>query len=83
MQTIEGRLPEHYLTVKKFDDLTPINPFQQIRLETGPTPITMRVMDLLCPIGKGQRALLVAPPRSGKTMLLAQLFYMYRLSLWL
>lgn len=73
VQTIEGRLPEHYLTVKKFDDLTPINPFQQIRLETGPTPITMRVMDLLCPIGKGQRALLVAPPRSGKTMLLQEI----------
>jgi len=73
VQTIEGRLPEHYQTVKKFDDLTPINPFQQIRLETGPTPITMRVMDLLCPIGKGQRALLVAPPRSGKTMLLQEI----------
>ena len=73
VQTIEGRLPELYPTVKKFDDLTPINPFQQIRLETGPTPITMRVMDLLCPIGKGQRALLVAPPRSGKTMLLQEI----------
>lgn len=73
VQTIEGRLPEHYQTVKKFDDLTPINPYQQIRLETGPTPITMRVMDLLCPIGKGQRALLVAPPRSGKTMLLQEI----------
>ena len=73
VQTIEGRLPEFYQTVKKFEDLTPINPFQQIRLETGPTPITMRVMDLLCPIGKGQRALLVAPPRSGKTMLLQEI----------
>ena len=73
VQTIEGRLPEHYPSVKKFEDLTPINPYQQIRLETGPTPITMRVMDLLCPIGKGQRALLVAPPRSGKTMLLQEI----------
>ena len=73
VQTIEGRLPELYPAVKKFDDLTPINPFQQLRLETGPTPITMRVMDLLCPIGKGQRALLVAPPRSGKTMLLQEI----------
>ena len=73
VQTIEGRLPEYYPTVKKFDDLTPINPFQQIKLETGTTPITMRVMDLLCPIGKGQRALLVAPPRSGKTMLLQEI----------
>lgn len=73
IQTIEGRLPEQYQTVKKFDELTPINPYQQIKLETGPTPITMRVMDLLTPIGKGQRALLVAPPRSGKTMLLQEI----------
>ncbi|MBC8112805.1 MAG: transcription termination factor Rho, partial [Candidatus Saccharimonas sp.] len=73
VQTIEGRLPELYPAVKKFDDLTPINPFQLIKLETGTTPITMRVMDLLCPIGKGQRALLVAPPRSGKTMLLQEI----------
>ena len=73
VQTIEGRLPEHYQTVKKFEDLTPINPFQQIKLETGTNPVTMRVMDLLTPIGKGQRALLVAPPRSGKTMLLQEI----------
>ncbi len=73
VQTIEGRLPELYQTVKKFDDLTPINPHEQIRLETGTAPITMRVMDLLTPIGKGQRALLVAPPRSGKTMLLQEI----------
>ncbi|MBM4074360.1 MAG: transcription termination factor Rho, partial [Planctomycetes bacterium] len=73
IQTIEGRLPEAYTEVKKFDELTPINPYQQIKLETGPSPITMRVMDLLTPIGKGQRALLVAPPRSGKTMLLQEI----------
>jgi transcription termination factor Rho len=73
IQTIEGRLPEHYPEVKNFDALTPINPHEQIRLETGPTPITMRVMDLLTPIGKGQRALIVAPPRTGKTMLLQEI----------
>ena len=55
IQTIEGRLPELYPEIKTFDTLTPINPFTQIRLETGTTPITMRVMDLLTPIGKGQR----------------------------
>ncbi len=70
VELIDGYTPEEYADVKHFDDLTPINPFEQIRLETGPHPITMRVMDLLCPIGKGQRALLVAPPRTGKTMLL-------------
>jgi transcription termination factor Rho len=68
--TIDGRPAEEYVGVKHFDQLTPINPFEMIRLETGPTPITMRVMELLTPIGKGQRALIVAPPRTGKTMLL-------------
>ncbi len=73
VDTIDGRTPENYEQVKNFDELTPITPDQQIRLETGPSPITMRVMDLLTPIGKGQRALLVAPPRSGKTMLLQEI----------
>jgi transcription termination factor Rho len=68
--SIDGRTPEEYQKIKHFDQLTPINPFEQIKLETGPQPITMRVMDLLTPIGKGQRALIVAPPRTGKTMLL-------------
>ncbi|MEZ6056292.1 MAG: transcription termination factor Rho [Planctomycetaceae bacterium] len=67
---IDGRTPEEFAEIKHFDTLTAINPHEQIRLETGPQPITMRVMDLLCPIGKGQRGLIVAPPRSGKTMLL-------------
>lgn len=70
VETIDGFTPEEYSNIKQFDELTPINPFEQIKLETGPRPLTMRVMDLLCPIGKGQRALLVAPPRTGKTMLL-------------
>jgi transcription termination factor Rho len=73
VDTIDGRTPEVYLQVKNFDELTPITPDQQIKLETGPTPITMRVMALLTPIGKGQRALLVAPPRTGKTMLLQEI----------
>lgn len=73
IQTIEGRVAEQYAEIKNFDALTPINPHQQIRLETGTTPVTMRVMDLLTPIGKGQRALIVAPPRTGKTMLLQEI----------
>ena len=73
IQSIEGRLPELYAEVKNFDSLTPINPNVQIKLETGAAPVTMRVMDLLTPIGKGQRALIVAPPRSGKTMLLQEI----------
>ena len=70
IETIDGGSPEEYEKLKHFDTLTAINPFEQIRLETGPRPVTMRVMDLLTPIGKGQRALIVAPPRTGKTMLL-------------
>lgn len=70
IETIDGNSVEHFQSVKNFDELTPINPFEQIVLERGPEPVTMRVMDLLTPIGKGQRALIVAPPRSGKTMLL-------------
>ena len=70
VELIDGYTLEEYEKIKHFDELTPINPHEQIKLEIGKTPVTMRVMDLLCPIGKGQRALLVAPPRTGKTMLL-------------
>ena len=70
VESIDGQAPDEFAEIKHFDELTPINPFEQIKLETGKRPITMRVMDILTPIGKGQRALLVAPPRSGKTMLL-------------
>jgi len=70
VETVEGKAPEEYQEIKHFDELTAINPFEQIHLERGPLPITMRVMDLVTPIGKGQRALIVAPPRTGKTMLL-------------
>ncbi|MEX2287911.1 MAG: transcription termination factor Rho [Planctomycetaceae bacterium] len=70
IESIDGRTLEEYAKIKVFEELTPINPFEQVRLETGPRPVTMRVMDLLTPIGKGQRALIVAPPRTGKTMLL-------------
>jgi len=70
IETIDGRTIEEYMEIKCFEELTPVNPFEQIKLETGPMPITMRIMDLLTPIGKGQRALVVAPPRTGKTMLL-------------
>jgi transcription termination factor Rho len=67
---VDGMKPDEYVNVKSFDELTPINPESWLRLETGPTPITTRVMDLLTPLGKGQRALIVAPPRTGKTFLL-------------
>lgn len=67
---VDGMKPEDYPNVKSFDQLTPINPEKWFRLETGPQPLTTRVMDLLTPLGRGQRALIVAPPRSGKTIML-------------
>jgi len=56
-----------------FDNLTPLFPNQRIRLETTPDEISTRVMDLITPIGKGQRGLIVAPPRTGKTILLQKI----------
>jgi len=53
-----------------FDNLTPLYPDERIVLETSPDNLSMRVMDLITPIGKGQRGLIVAPPRTGKTVLL-------------
>ena len=67
---VDGMKPEDYREVKTFDELTPINPENWLKLEVGPEPLTTRVMDLLTPLGKGQRALIVAPPRTGKTILL-------------
>ncbi len=67
---VDGMPPEEYKNVKGFDELTPINPEYWLKLEVGAEPLTTRVMDLLTPLGKGQRALIVAPPRTGKTILL-------------
>jgi transcription termination factor Rho len=67
---VDGMPPDDYKNVKTFDELTPINPEYWLKLEVGPEPLTTRVMDLLTPLGKGQRALIVAPPRTGKTILL-------------
>ncbi|MEM7783423.1 MAG: transcription termination factor Rho [Planctomycetota bacterium] len=70
LKEVDGMDPENYVDVKSFDDLTPINPENWYQMETAAVPLTTRVMDLLTPLGKGQRALIVAPPRSGKTVML-------------
>ncbi|WP_320169144.1 transcription termination factor Rho [Maridesulfovibrio sp.] len=62
--------PEHSRNLVLFDNLTPIYPDSRFRMENGPTNFSSRVIDILSPIGRGQRALLVAPPRTGKTMML-------------
>jgi transcription termination factor Rho len=66
---MEGLAPDQ-CPRRDFDNLTPIDPHEPFHLETGQEPLTTRVMDLLTPIGKGQRGLIVAPPRTGKTILI-------------
>jgi len=67
---INGENPDNYRNLPVFEELTSINPLERVRLETVPDRYTTRVMDLMTPIGKGQRGLIVAPPRTGKTTLL-------------
>lgn len=70
---VNGELPEKAYKRRKFDDLTPIYPDERIRLETVPTEYAMRMIDLICPIGKGQRGMIVAPPKVGKTTLIKKI----------
>ncbi len=67
---VNGESPEMAYRRKKFDDLTPIYPTERIRLETDPKEYAMRIIDLISPIGKGQRGMIVAPPKVGKTTLI-------------
>ena len=55
-----------------FENMTPIFPNERLRLEAGKSSTAMRVMDLISPIGKGQRGMIVSPPKAGKTTLLKQ-----------
>ncbi|MEI9894694.1 MAG: transcription termination factor Rho [Chthoniobacter sp.] len=68
--SINGDDPEKSLHLPAFDELTVVSPNKFIRLETVPDRYTTRIIDMFCPIGKGQRGLIVAPPRTGKTTLL-------------
>lgn len=70
VQAVNEQNPDSARTRKNFDDLTPIYPNEQLILETGPENISSRFIDLVAPIGKGQRGLIVAPPKAGKTTLL-------------
>jgi len=70
VEAINGADPEKSRERILFENLVPLYPLEQIRLETTPDNLTGRVMDLLTPVGKGQRGLIVAAPRTGKTMLL-------------
>ena len=70
---VNGEAPEVAYRRKKFDDLTPIYPYQKIKMETTPDEYAMRMIDLICPIGKGQRGMIVAPPKVGKTTLIKKI----------
>jgi transcription termination factor Rho len=67
---INDEEPTKYQDLRPFEELTTINPDERIKLETVPDRYTTRIMDLMTPLGKGQRGLIVAPPRTGKTTLL-------------
>lgn len=73
IQTINGMQIDDWINVPEFAQLTAVDPSERIKLTTSGSDYSMRVVDLLCPIGKGQRALIVSPPKAGKTMLMQQL----------
>ncbi|MEU4464005.1 transcription termination factor Rho [Streptomyces sp. NPDC024017] len=70
---IDGRTPGHPRDRRHFRDLTPLHPHERLRLEHPAAGLAGRVVDLIAPVGKGQRGLIVAPPKTGKTVLLQQL----------
>ena len=70
VDTVNGRAPGKIEDRPSFDDLTPIYPDEHLLLETSPDNYSTRVLDLFAPIGKGQRGLIVSPPKAGKTVLL-------------
>ena len=70
VRTINGYTPEESAKRTAFEDLTPIFPDERIKMETQGCSVAMRVMDLICPVGKGQRGMIVSQPKAGKTTLL-------------
>ena len=73
VESVNGYKPYDAQKRKNFEDLTPIFPNERIRLETPEAPVSMRMVDLLSPIGKGQRGMIVSQPKTGKTTLLKQI----------
>ncbi len=70
LKKINGVLPDRYKNLPIFEELKAVNPSKRIILETDPRRYTTRIIDMMSPIGRGQRGLIVAPPRTGKTTLL-------------
>ncbi len=70
IDTVNGLDPETAKTRPNFEKLTPLFPHDRFRLETGPTDVTGRIIDMVAPVGKGQRGMVVSPPKAGKTTVL-------------
>jgi transcription termination factor Rho len=70
VQSVNGENPERAVGRKRFETLTPIYPEERLKLETSSLDLSSRLMDIISPIGKGQRGIIVAPPKAGKTTLL-------------
>ena len=70
LDKVNGLNPDDSKARPEFSKLVPLYPQQRLRLESDPTIMTTRIVDLICPIGKGQRGLIVSPPKAGKTMIL-------------
>jgi transcription termination factor Rho len=73
VEAVNGLAPEGIRERTLFDNLVPVYPTKKVNLESAPGEYSMRVMDMLAPIGKGQRGLIVSPPKSGKTILLQKI----------
>ncbi|HEX5614919.1 MAG TPA: transcription termination factor Rho [Acidimicrobiia bacterium] len=77
VDTINGMTPDEARTRARFEDLTPLFPDERLRLELADEPLEMtgRIIDLVAPIGKGQRGMIVSPPKAGKTTIMKQIVY--------
>ena len=73
IESVNGYTPSEILKRKKFEDMTPIFPDDRIHLDYPGAPVSLRIVDLFSPIGKGQRGMIVSPPKAGKTTLLKQI----------
>jgi transcription termination factor Rho len=70
LKTINGKSPSEAMRRYNFEDMTPVFPNERLRMERGSNAVAMRIVDLFSPIGKGQRGMIVSPPKAGKTTLL-------------